>query len=157
MPPQIGGAPLGGAPLGGTGGEEGLQYAKPDADVSAGGWTPSTGGDLYACIDEPVASDADYIQSSDNPDNDECRITLSNVIDPQVSTGHIIRYRYRKQGTDQIDLVASLYQSTTLVHAETHTNIGTGFIDGEFALTNDEADAITDYAALEFRFKANKP
>ena len=40
------------------------QVARPVADVSAGGWTPSTGSDLYATLDEIAASDADYSSSS---------------------------------------------------------------------------------------------
>lgn len=37
--------------------------ARPSADVSATGWTASTGSDLFAMIDEASASDADYITS----------------------------------------------------------------------------------------------
>ena len=128
-----------------------------DADVSDGSWTPSAGVDLYACIDEPVAMDTDYIQSSNNPSNDECRMSITDAMDPGVGTGHVVRYRYRKGGEGQVDLTVSLYESTTLIHAETHTNISDTFADGEFVLTDAEADTITDYTALEVRFKANKP
>lgn len=37
--------------------------ARPSADVSATGWTASSGSDLFAMIDESSASDADYITS----------------------------------------------------------------------------------------------
>lgn len=38
---------------------------RPASDVSAGGWTPSTGTDLFACIDEISSSDVDFIASPD--------------------------------------------------------------------------------------------
>lgn len=41
----------------------GSQFARPNRDAAAGGWTPSTGNDLWAMIDEVTPSDADYIQS----------------------------------------------------------------------------------------------
>jgi len=36
-------------------------YFRPASDVSGAGWTPSAGTDLYACIDESTANEADYI------------------------------------------------------------------------------------------------
>lgn len=72
------------------------QFARPTSDISAGGWTPSTGADLYAMLDETVADDADYIQSATTPTNDTAELALSSVTDPAVSTGHIIRIRARK-------------------------------------------------------------
>lgn len=38
---------------------------RPGSDISVSGWTPSTGSDLFDCIDETTASDADYIISPD--------------------------------------------------------------------------------------------
>ena len=38
-------------------------FARPDGHVSAGTWTPSSGGDLFAMIDESVADDSDYSAS----------------------------------------------------------------------------------------------
>lgn len=72
------------------------QQALPNADVSVGGWTASTGSDLYAMIDETTASDADYIQSATTPSSDVAEVALTNPADPAVSTGHIIRIRARK-------------------------------------------------------------
>jgi hypothetical protein len=37
----------------------------PGSDISPGGWVSSTGGSLASCLDESVASDADYITSPD--------------------------------------------------------------------------------------------
>lgn len=38
---------------------------RPGSDIAVSGWTPSTGTDLFACIDETTASDTDYITSPD--------------------------------------------------------------------------------------------
>lgn len=38
----------------------------PGSDISVAGWTPSTGTDLFACVDEVTFDDADYITSPDS-------------------------------------------------------------------------------------------
>ena len=38
--------------------------ARPTSDISNTGWTPSTGSDLYAMLDEVSPDDADYISTS---------------------------------------------------------------------------------------------
>lgn len=43
----------------------GVTVYRPGSDIAVSGWTPSTGTDLFACIDETTASDADYITSPD--------------------------------------------------------------------------------------------
>jgi hypothetical protein len=72
------------------------QTAVPISDISAGNWTPSTGLDLYAMLDETPAADADYIQSGLVPTADVCEVELTSLTDPVSSTGHTIRYRLRK-------------------------------------------------------------
>lgn len=41
----------------------GVTVYRPASDIIVNGWTPSTGSDLYAMIDEPVLNRADYITS----------------------------------------------------------------------------------------------
>ena len=52
---------------GGTGGHLVVDavdvYTHPSSDISITGWVPSTGTDLFACIDEASYDDADYITS----------------------------------------------------------------------------------------------
>ena len=38
--------------------------ARPTSDISAGGWTPSTGTELYPMLDELTPDDGDYIETS---------------------------------------------------------------------------------------------
>lgn len=58
------------------------EFARPDADVTDGGWTNELGTNvnLYQSLDEAVASDADLIESSDSPATpDVAEINLSNI------------------------------------------------------------------------------
>jgi hypothetical protein len=142
------------------------QTAAPVADVADAAWLNSAGNatDLYSYVDETTASDADYIESSDSPTSaDEVKLRLAALDDPQVGTGHVLRYRYLKDttGGDQIDLTAKLYRAdgTTLVASQTHTNID-AVTDGTLTLTGTEADSIPtgDYASgLIVGFSAVKP
>lgn len=143
------------------------QFARPDADITDGAWTKSSGGagDMYTMIDEAIADDADYVQSEAAPASSAFAVGLGNVEDPVSSTGHIVRYRYQKEaaGGAQIDLIVQLRQGYSgegaqgsLIHAETHTNIPNGWTAGTFTLAGAEADAITDYADLQLRLVANQ-
>ena len=116
-------------------------------------------------IDEVVADDVDFIQSALAPANDAAAMHLSDVEDPLVSTGHIVRYRFQKSAAAgaQIDLIVQLRQGYTaeatpgtLIHAETHTNIGNPWTAGTFTLSAVEADAITNYNDLQVRLNANQ-
>jgi len=129
----------------------------PDADSIDGTWTDQSGGtSLFAAIDEIVASDADYIKSASNPVNDTCKISLS---DPTVSPAQpfVILYRYRKDGTGQIDLTVRLLEGTTQIGTWTHTDITGTFTDVSQTLTGGEFSSITDFTNLFLEFKANKP
>lgn len=145
------------------------QFARPSADTLRDNWVTQADGttNLYATLDESVADDADYIKTQLTPTSDVYVTKLTTVEDPISATGHIVRYRYRKDvaAGDQIDLTVELRQDYvnegdqgTLIHQEVHTNLdGSGWTDGTFTLSAGEANAITDYASLFLRFLANKP
>lgn len=57
--------------------------ARPIADISAGSWTPSTGTDLYATIDDDPASDSDYDRSGSSPSNDTMEVRLTALGIPE--------------------------------------------------------------------------
>jgi len=132
------------------------QFARPDSDVTVGGWTPTP---LYEKIDEATPSDADYIESATNPTSDLCEVGLSNVEDPEVSTGHVVRYRYAKNasGGNVIDLTVKLMQGAAEIASWTHNDISDTVTQAEQTLTGVQADAITDYTDLRLRFIANVP
>jgi hypothetical protein len=135
------------------------QFGRPEADITA--WASGT----FADIDESVASDAEYVSSDTAPSNDPAYYRLSDMEDPVSSTGHIIRYRYRKNaaGGAQIDLTVQLRQDYvnegspgTLIEEWTHTDISETFTTAAQTLGATEADSITDYTTLGLRFVANQ-
>lgn len=136
------------------------QTAHPDGDIATGTWTDQTGATAtFAAIDEAVADDADYDQSSLNPVTiDTFRVSLGTVTDPAVSTGHIVRYRYGKDvdGGDRMDLTVRLMQGVTEIASWTHTDVAAGFTTAAQTLSGAQADAITDYTSLDLVFEATK-
>ena len=65
-------------------------YARPTSDITTQ-WTPSTGTDHYALIDEPTASDADYIYATAAGQTDEVR--LASMTAPKAGTDVLVSYR----------------------------------------------------------------
>lgn len=124
------------------------QIAVPSADVSAGGWTASTGSDLYAMLDEAAADDGDYITTTGAS---TCEVTLDSLSDPASSTGHIVRYRISSTGGG---ITVRLRQGTTTIASWTHSPAPTSLTTYEQTLSGAEADSITDYSALKLQFEA---
>lgn len=156
---SFGRAPFGRAPFARALTALALSYAVPISDISAGGWTPSAGADLFAMIDEtPDAVDTDFDISAVDPSSDTFEVKLSAIGDPAVSTDHVVRYRYGKPLTDdRIDLVVSLRQgASTEIAAWTHADIPQGWTTAAQTLSGGQADAITDYSDLRLRFVATK-
>lgn len=125
------------------------QLLVPASDVSAGGWVPSSGSDLYAMLDESTYSDADYISSSTAS---SCTVALVTGTDPRVSTGHILRYRLLAgSGSVAVTLKQS---AATIASFGPHTITGAAQ-DFEQTLSGGQADSITDYSALRVEFTAS--
>lgn len=129
--------------------QPGTRYATPSSDVTDGTWTPSTGADLYAVIDEPTYDDADYIVTA-SPST--CQIALSSVVDPGTSTGQALKYR--AQSSTGATLIARLKQGTTTIASATHTNVPSAWTDYMMVLTSGECDAITNYGDLRVELEA---
>ncbi|MGL5936026.1 MAG: hypothetical protein ACRCZI_10465 [Cetobacterium sp.] len=144
------------------------QFARPSVDTFAE-WEEDDGttSNIFDQINESVADDLNFIRTALTPTNDVFVTKLTTVTDPSSSTGHIVRFRYRKDvaAGDQIDLTIQLRQGYvsegtpgTLIAQTVLTNIdGSAWTPGTFTLSGAEADAITNYADLYFRFIANKP
>ncbi len=135
------------------------EIIRPDSDVTVGTWTKETGSgvNVYQSIDELSRSDADYMRSAFNPSSDLYEASLEDVSDPNSSSGHVVRYSYYKEGTEQIDLVVRLMQGAVEIASWTHNNIGTAVVQQNQTLSGAQADAITNYNDLRLRFTANKP
>ena len=139
------------------------QYIRPDGDSSVGTWTTQADGttSLYATIDETSASDTDYIKSVYNPSSAAYVATLGTPTNtPASDTGHVIKYRYKKEVTGSgktIDLVVTLKQGVTTIKSWTHSGISTSWVTTTQTLTEGEAANITDYTDLTLTFSANAP
>lgn len=147
------------------------QKARPAVDITRVGWTDHLGGtvDIKEQIREEVANDSEYIETGLDPANAVYVAKLSSVTDPQVSTGHILRYRFRKNADagDQVDFTVQLRQDYvnesspgTLIKEVVHADItgtGSGWVAGSVTLSAGEADSIGNYASLFLRLVANTP
>jgi hypothetical protein len=142
------------------------QHARPVVDITRTNWADPLGGTTHLAgqISEENANDTEYIETGLAPTNAVYVAKLSFVTDPQVSTGHILRYHFRKNADagDAQDLTVELRQGYvsegtpgTLIKAVTHTAIaGTGWTAGSVTLSGAEADSITNYNELYLRVLA---
>jgi hypothetical protein len=135
------------------------QFGRPSADTVRTAWTDQAGGitTIYTTIDETVASDADYIKTPTPPGANEFETLLTSVTDPVSSTGHIMRWRRRKQpasGSAQINLTVRLMMTSTQITSQADNNLPGSFTDTSYTLSGAEADAITNYADLRLEFVA---
>lgn len=124
-------------------------------------WTDQAGGttSIYTTIDETAASDADYIKTPAPPGTNEFETLLSSVTDPVSSTGHIMRWRRRKQpatGSAAINLTVRLLQGTTQIVTQADNTIPGTFTDASYTLSAAEADAITNYGDIRLEFVASQ-
>ena len=134
------------------------QYALPAADSVDGQWTTQAGGaDLEQAIDDLVVDDADYIRSELHPDSSACRIKLGPLTDPDMSTGHVLRWRIGKDtaGGNTVNMTLSLYEgggdvlgAGVLVAQFARNDVAAGFATFEEHLSEAEADTISNYGNL---------
>jgi hypothetical protein len=126
----------------------------PASDITTTGWATQTGAttNLYQVIDEDSASDTDYV-ASEPASTSALEVGLQSGTDPASSSGHVVHYRYRKQGTPAADLTVSLREgASTEIASWAHTGISTSWTQADQTLTGTQADSITDYTALRLRF-----
>jgi hypothetical protein len=143
------------------------QFGRPSTDTTRDNWEEDDGTttNIFDQIDESSADDNDYIRTVLAPTSDVYVTKLTTIEDPVSSSGHVFRYRYRKDaaGGAQINLVVELRQGYTnegspgtLIATATHNNIAETITAGSITLSGGEADSITNYADLYFRFVANQ-
>ena len=134
-----------------------LTDARPLSTVSAGAWTDQASGttDMHSPLADET--DATYIQSELNPSSSVCEVLLETLSDPGTNAAHQVIYRYAKDGTPQINLTVQLRQgASTVIAAQTITNVSSSITDGTLALSEAEAGNITDYSDLRLRFIATQ-
>lgn len=146
------------------------QFARPDATTTLGNYTDHAGGvtNIHLTIDEVSADDADFIRSPISPANEVYVCSLSDVTDPVSSSGHIMRMRTstdQASGGETLDFTQQLRQGYTnegaqgtLIASQSRTGVSNStWTTSAYTLSAVEADAITDYTALFYRFLVNKP
>ena len=136
-------------------GVQAAQYARPSGTVSSGNWTPSGAGSLHAAMDEVTTNnDTDYANLADDGAG-TMEVNLSAVTDPAVGSGHIMRFRAKAAGSkNPAETVTwTLYQGTTQIANRPNNTIPRGsYQTVTYTLSAAQADLITDYSNLRFRF-----
>jgi hypothetical protein len=120
-------------------------YARPSSDITKQ-WTPSSGTDHFAMIDEVTASDADYISATAAGQTTE--VKLAAMTQPQAGTSVAINYRV--QGiTGAAGVTVSMVQGTTVIATDANRTA-----NGNYVLTVAPATwaSVTDWTDIRLRF-----
>ena len=130
---------------------EGVNTNVPDATLDQGGYSVVGAATAHAAL--ASVSDASYVETSVAEDSLE--VSLANPpADPIIHKFHIVRFRVRfNNATPPINdgMNISLKQGTTQL-ATFFQLLTSSFVQYEFILTEEEAEAITDYNDLRISF-----
>ena len=120
-------------------------YARPSSDITKQ-WTPSTGTDHFAMIDEVTASDADYISATAAGQTTE--VKLQAMTAPQAGTSVAISYRVRGI-TGSAGVTVSMVQGTTVIATDTNRTA-----NGNYTLTVASGTwaSVTNWTDIRLRF-----
>jgi hypothetical protein len=122
-------------------------YARPTSDITTQ-WTPSTGTDHFALIDETTASDADYIYATAAGQTDE--VLLASMSAPQAGTDLIINYKVAGiVGSANVTMSLRQGSGGTLIATDTAKTS-----DNTYQLVVPAATwaSVTDWTDLRLRF-----
>ena len=144
-----------------------VQIARPTTDTTRDNWEEDDGTtvNIFDQIDEVSPDNTDYIRTGFSPTADVYVTKLGSLTDPVTATSHIVRYRIGKDTADgqQIDFVVQLRQAYTnegapgtLIAEWEHDNVDNTLATITQTLLAAEANAITDYTNLYFRFVATE-
>jgi len=136
-----------------------VQFARPDSDISAGGWEPqgsSAETTLWESLDEVTADDGvTYIEALDG-ENITCEVGLSNITDPGGNTGYFIRFTMQGTGSGGPERCnIELFEGAT-VRADTGSQTSRAAWGAKsYELTTGEADAITAFTDLRLKITSS--
>lgn len=146
------------------------QFGRPSADTNnPGSYTDQAGGstNIYLTIDEVTQDNADYIRTPVTPSAAVYVTKLSNTTDPLLSTGHIMRMATNTDQDNQETVsftqqlrqgyVSEASQGTLIASQSRNTVSSTTWTVSTYTLSAAEADAITDYTSLYYRFSITEP
>jgi len=129
------------------------QYARPDDDIS-GSWDSTTGANYFDQLNEVSVNDSTYIQEDDGS---TLVMGMSDVTDPAVSTGHILRVHcYRSSNKANTFTVRLLQGASTEIWTNSGATVTSGAPSQDYGatLSAGEADSITDYTDLRLEVTA---
>ena len=127
-----------------------VQYGYPAySDLENSDWHPSTGFYLFATLDEEdTPDDSDFIYTN-TPSY--CSMLVTQMIDPGVDTGHVVRYRARGDGVSALRV--GLWCNSTQIATWTTSAAPIAMTTYVQSLTTGEAANITDYTDLRLSFE----
>lgn len=121
------------------------QIARPVSDVTPGAWTPSTGSDNFAVIDEAPASDADYTSTASNS---LLRVGLAALSSPEAGEQTV---SFRANGSPAKKLIVRLIEGASTVRGSTTVDpLPSGFTQYTF-----NPSGIVDFADLDLDFEVS--
>jgi hypothetical protein len=135
------------------------QYARPDATTDNGGFSAVPAVPHHETVDETAAATSDYVDSG-VANTGTIIFSLSAVSDPDVGTGHVVRFNCKVEGTrnpaEQCNF--ALYDGGNLIYQSTNEPASRGAWE-TFAITvpTANADTITPggYSNLTIQLTSN--
>jgi len=129
------------------------QYGRPISDVTTTNWSPSTGTDLFAVLDEASYDDGDYAVAAANSVA-TLEVALTSSLNDPGSGTHIVRIRLKVNATNKaLAGTWELYQGSTQIFSESISNstLTTSFAEYTHTLSAGEIAAISDWTDLRIR------
>ena len=133
-----------------------VQIARPDSDISTGGWEPqgsTAETTLWESLDEVTANDGvDYIEALDG-ENITCEVGLdSSISDPGGNTSYFLRCKMQGTGSGGPERVQiALFEGATQRAISGNFSNRASWADKFYELTTGEADAITAFTDLRLK------
>ena len=137
-----------------------VQIARPDSDISTGGWEPqgsTAETTLWESLDEVTANDGtDYIEALDG-ENITCEVGLDNsIVDPGGNTGYFLRIRIQGTGSGGPERVnIALFEGASQRAISGNFNNRGSWADFSYELTTAQADAITAFTDLRIKITSS--
>ncbi len=127
-----------------------VQNALPSGTVT-NNWNITGAATAHEAVDDPVGSpDDDTTKLDSTVDEDEFLVNIGTVTDPEVGTGHVIRFRCQSTGSGAPERVeVKLFEGTTERAASGNIACNRDtWQDESYTLSEAEANSITDYSVL---------
>ena len=128
---------------------------RPNDDLGTVDFVPSTGSDLYACIDESVLDTGDYIYSSDTTDNRYYAGYTSTGLSSETINSITIKFNGSQDEEDTASVIKVNGQTTSIAINKSGSNWSVTLSANP---ATDSAWTVSDLNSLEigYSFEANK-